>query len=94
MQTQSATTAWMHRLVAMRGDIMTGDAIVRDKAIRELKAIRDPDAIPSLEAAYCGVLVRPRWGVPWLRAWPRYGHAGHRLAGSSCGACSRPENAR
>ncbi|HVU87542.1 MAG TPA: polymorphic toxin-type HINT domain-containing protein [Pirellulales bacterium] len=50
-QARSATAIWVPRLVAMRNDIMNGSVTACEKALKELKAIRDPGAIPALEAA-------------------------------------------
>jgi hypothetical protein len=42
---------WVPRLVALRKDIIGGQSAAREKALHELQGIRDPEAIPALEAA-------------------------------------------
>jgi hypothetical protein len=42
---------WVPRLVALRKDITGGQNEAREKALGDLRAIRDPEAIPALEAA-------------------------------------------
>ncbi len=50
-RSQIAATEWVPKLLTLRNDIMTGQAAARKKATEELQSIREPDAIPALEAA-------------------------------------------